>query len=56
MLWHGRSRVRLPVRARDFSVFQDVQTGFGANPSSCSLGTGVLSLVCRGVGIKVARI
>ena len=27
------------VRARDFSVLRNVQTGFGAHPPSCAVGT-----------------
>ena len=32
----GRYRVRIPVGARDFSLFQNVQTGTGAHPASSS--------------------
>jgi hypothetical protein len=35
--------VRSPVGAKDFSSNLCVQTGSGANPSSCTMGTGVLS-------------
>jgi hypothetical protein len=34
----GRSGVRIPVEARDFSLLQNVQTGSGAHPASYSVG------------------
>jgi len=33
----GRSRVQFPAQARDFSLFQNIQTGFRAYLASCSL-------------------
>ena len=39
------SGVRIPEKARDFSLLQNVQTGSGAHPASYSLGTGVLHRV-----------
>jgi hypothetical protein len=47
----GRSGDRIPGDAIDFSLLQNVQTDTGANPSSYSTGTGVLSqeYSCRGV-------
>jgi hypothetical protein len=39
----GRSGVRIPVGARDFSLLQNIEAGFGANLTSYSVGTGVLS-------------
>lgn len=39
----GRLGVRVPVRARDFSLLQNLQTCFGAQPAYNSMGTGVLS-------------
>ena len=38
------SGVRIPVGARDFSLFQIVLTGCVAHPTSYSVGTGVLSV------------
>jgi hypothetical protein len=35
--------VRSPAGAKDFSFSLCVQTGFGAHPPSCTMGTGVLS-------------
>jgi hypothetical protein len=35
--------VRSPAEAKDFSSSLCVQTGSGANPASCTMGTGVLS-------------
>jgi hypothetical protein len=32
--------VRSPVRAKDFSSSLYVQTGSGAHPASCTMGTG----------------
>jgi hypothetical protein len=32
--------VRIPEKARDFSLLQNVQTGSGSHPVSYSLGTG----------------
>jgi hypothetical protein len=43
LLWAGWSRVRILVGVRDFSLLQNLQIGSGAQPDSCSLGTGVLS-------------
>ena len=40
--WPG---IRIPVGARDFFNFQNVQTGAGAYPAFYSVGTGVLSWV-----------
>lgn len=34
----GRSRVQFPAQERDFSLFQNIQTGFKAHLASCSLG------------------
>jgi hypothetical protein len=42
-LWAGQSKVWIPAGERDFSVLQNVQTGSGAHPTSCSLDTRVLS-------------
>jgi hypothetical protein len=36
--------VRSPAGAKDFSSILCVQTGSGAHPASCPMGTGVLSL------------
>ena len=37
----GRFRVRFAGRTREFSLLQNVQTGFGAHPILYTLGTGV---------------
>ena len=37
-IWAGRSRVRLRAKARDFSVLQNIKSGFWVRPASCSLG------------------
>ena len=42
----GQSEVGISAEARYFYFLQIVQTGSGAHPHSCSMGTGVLS---RGV-------
>ena len=39
-LWKGRSWVRIPAEASDFSLIQNLQTGYGANPASFSMDTG----------------
>ena len=36
------ARGRFPARKRDFWLFDFVQTGSGAYPVSCAVGTGVL--------------
>jgi len=33
-LWAGREGVRIPARARDFSIHQKDQTGSGAHPAA----------------------
>jgi hypothetical protein len=38
----GRSGVRILVGTRDMSLLQNVQTGCGAHPTSCSVGHGIL--------------
>ena len=43
VLQAGRSVVRILAGARDFSVLEIVLTGSGPQPSSCSVGTMVLS-------------
>jgi hypothetical protein len=42
MLRAGRSEVRIPVWARDFSHLQNVQTGSAVHPASCTMGTEIL--------------
>ena len=42
MLLTGWSVVRIPVGERDFSVFQNFQTGSGAHPAFYLIGTGLL--------------
>ena len=39
----GRSAFRISTRARDLSLLQNVQTGFGAHAASCKMGTGVFT-------------
>jgi hypothetical protein len=43
MLQTVRSGVRIPIRARDFSFLQSIQTGSGTHPASYSMVWGVLS-------------
>jgi len=50
MLWAGQPGIRMLLGVRDFSVLQNVQTGSGAHPASCSLGTGVLSWGLKWLG------
>jgi hypothetical protein len=46
--------VRSPAGAEDFSSNLCVQTGSGAHPASCTMGTGVLSPgVKRGRGVML---
>jgi hypothetical protein len=40
----GRSEVRIPVGARDFSLLQNIQTGSGAQPASYVMVPGVKRL------------
>jgi hypothetical protein len=40
--------VRSPAESRDFSSSLCVQTGCGAHPASCPVGTGVLSPGVKG--------
>lgn len=39
-LWAGCSGFHIPARAKDLSLIQNVQTGSGTHPASCSIGTG----------------
>jgi hypothetical protein len=39
--WDGRALI--PIRGKIF-LFQNIQTGSGAHPASCTMGTGGLSL------------
>jgi hypothetical protein len=46
--------VRSPVEAKDFSSSHCVQTGSGAHPASCTMGTGgPLPRVKRGLGVTL---
>jgi hypothetical protein len=46
--------VRSPTEAKDFSSSLFVQTGSGAHPASCTMGTGVPSPgVLRGRGVTL---
>jgi hypothetical protein len=49
-LWAGRSGDRIPVRAR-FSA--PLQTGPGAHPASCTMGTGSFPGVKSGRGVTL---
>ena len=42
LLAAGRSEVRALVRAGNLSLLQNVHTGSGVHPASCSVGTGFL--------------
>jgi len=42
-LWAGWCWVQILVGIRDFSHFQNMQTGTGAHPASYSVGTGIIS-------------
>lgn len=35
----GRSGIRIPASAGDFFLLENVQTGSGAHPAACSVGT-----------------
>jgi hypothetical protein len=37
------NHVQIPGRGRSFSFLQNIQTGYGAHPASCSKGTGAPS-------------
>ena len=50
LLWVGRSRDRIPVGAR-FSA--PVQTGLGAHPASCTMGTGCFPGVKSSWGVTL---
>jgi len=47
----GRSGVRIPVEAKDFSLLRNIPIGSGDRPASYSMGIGVLF---RGGGGKGA--
>jgi hypothetical protein len=49
--WDGRSRDRIPVGTRFFAL---VQTGPGAHPASCTMGTGSFPRVKSGRGVTLA--
>ena len=51
-LWAGQSADRIPVRAR-FSA--PVQTGPGAHPAFCTMGTGSLSRGQSGRGVALTN-
>jgi hypothetical protein len=46
-LRNGRSGGRNPEGTRNFLVLQTVQTGFGAHPAACSMGTGYFAGIRR---------
>jgi hypothetical protein len=51
----GRSRVRVPAGAENFSLHHRVQTGSGAHPASCPMGTryqGAFSLGIKRPGFE----
>lgn len=49
LLWEGRSGVRVPIEARDFSVLQNVQTSSRAHP----VATRVFFLAVKWPGLEV---
>jgi hypothetical protein len=49
----GRYGIRIPVEARDSSLFQDVHTGSRDQPASYLMGTGVLPRGWVGRGLEV---
>jgi hypothetical protein len=49
----GLSRVRISVVVRDSCVFQNAHTGSEAQPSSYSIGTGVLFWISGNRGVKL---
>lgn len=49
----GWSRVQIPVWARDLSFLQNVQISPGTHPAKYSVGTGVISLGCSGLSVKL---
>jgi hypothetical protein len=42
-LWAGRSEIRFPIGARDFTSLKNVQTSSGAKPGFSSVDTVVVS-------------
>ena len=48
-----RSRVQIPVWARDLLFLQNVQTGPGTHPAKYSLGTGVISQGYSSLSVKL---
>ena len=50
----GRSSVRIPAGARDFSLVQNVRTGSEAHIPSCSVGTRCLCRCQSGLGVVLA--
>jgi len=56
MLRAGRSGVQIPEWARYFLFPKKVQNGSRAHPASYSMGTGVLSRVKSGWGMKLNHI
>jgi hypothetical protein len=51
----GRSGVRIPVAGSDFSLLQNIQSGSGAHPASCSVGTGCFLQVAKRTGREVSH-
>jgi hypothetical protein len=51
----GGSEVLTPAKARDFSVFQNIQTGLGTHLTSYSMGTGILSPRYGGLCVSMAN-
>jgi hypothetical protein len=49
----GQFRVRIPVRKRDFSFLQNIQTSFGSHTVSYWVATVVLSRGWSGLGLKI---
>ena len=51
----GQSLVQIPVGERDFSVFQNAQTGAGVYPAFCLVGTRVFPWNYRGQSMKLTN-
>jgi hypothetical protein len=48
---HERAKVRFSAEARDFSLLHSIQTGPGAHPATCPMGTGGLFLRGKATGV-----
>jgi hypothetical protein len=52
-LWAQWSRIRIPGWKRDFSLPPNIHTGFGAQPASCYIGTGLPSPEVSGQNVTL---